>query len=663
MRRTVLAVLLCTVVGGATAGAGGVDLDRYLRQEAFTDIRISPGGEYVAATVPIEAGTALAIYRIADMKMVGTFRPPRNNHAHTFDWVSNDRLLVGMAQKFGVLDRPALTGELFGINADGKGGELLVGYRTAETGLGTNIKVKPAGMVAAFLTDELKDDDRNVLVAVTPFTANAFTQLERMDVNTGRRNAVVRAPIARAVFTTDAQGEVRFAYGSGADETNKKLYYRAGASSEWVLLNDEALSRRVEAAIGFSADGRLAYLQVEQAEGPDAIVSWDPQSNERRVVLRDEVVDPHRIIFRPGTRVPVGAEFLGGSPRARFFDEASADARLYRSLEAGLGGPVYITSSTRDGRTVLVESHSARNPGDFYLYDTIDKKARHLISRSDWIDPAQSAIVQPVSLKARDGLALHGFLTLPAGQPAAGLPMVVMPHGGPIGIFDDGTYDVDAQMLAAAGYAVLQVNYRGSANYGRAHTQAAKLQWGRAMQDDVTDATRWAIAEGIADKSRICIYGGSYGAYAAMMGPVREPDLYRCAAGYVGVYDLPLMYARGDIQDDASGLTYLREWVGRPKELVEQSPVNLAAQIRVPVLLAAGREDQRAPVVHTERMEAALKQAGTPVQALYYKNEGHGLYNLANQRDYYGHLLAFLSRSLGGATAQTRDSGSAQKAP
>lgn len=663
MRRTVLAVLLCTVVGGATAGAGEVDLDRYLRQEAFTDIRISPGCEYVAATVPIEAGTALAIYRIADMKMVGTFRPPRNNHAHTFDWVSNDRLLVGMAQKFGVLDRPALTGELFGINADGKGGELLVGYRTAETGLGTNIKVKPAGMVAAFLTDELKDDDRNVLVAVTPFTANAFTQLERMDVNTGRRNAVARAPIAQAEFTTDAQGEVRFAYGSGTDETNKKLYYRAGASSEWVLLNDEALSRRIEAAIGFSADGRLAYLQTEQAEGPDAIVSWDPQSNERRVVLRDEVVDPHRIIFRPGTRVPVGAEFLGDVPRTRFFDEASAEARLYRSLEAGLGGPVYITSSTRDGRTVLVESHSARNPGDFYLYDTIDKKARHLISRSDWIDPAQSAVVQPVSLKARDGLALHGFLTLPAGQPATGLPMVVMPHGGPIGIFDDGTYDVDAQMLAAAGYAVLQVNYRGSANYGRAHAQAAKLQWGRAMQDDVTDATRWAIAQGTADPARICIYGGSYGAYAAMMGPVREPGLYRCAAGYVGVYDLPLMYARGDIQDDASGLTYLREWVGRPKELVEQSPVNLAAQIRVPVLLAAGREDQRAPVVHTQRMEAALKQAGTPVEALYYKAEGHGFYSPANQRDYYTRLLAFLSRSLGGGTAAAATAPSKAKAP
>jgi dipeptidyl aminopeptidase/acylaminoacyl peptidase len=662
MRRIVLAALLCAVVGGTSAGTGGVDLDRYLRQEAFADIKISPGGEYVAATVPIEAGTALAIYRIADMKMVGTFRPPRNNHAHTFDWVSNERLLVGMAQKLGVLDRPAPTGELFGINANGKGGELLVGYRTAETGLGTNIKVKPAGMVAAFLTDELKDDDRNVLVAVTPFTDNAATQIERMDVSTGRRNAVARAPIAQAAFTTDARGEVRFAYGVGPDQ-KKKLYYRAGASSEWILLHDEALNPRNEAAIGFSADGRLAYLQVEQAEGPDVIVSWDPQSNERRTVLRDEIADPARIIHRPGTQVPVGALFMGTTPRTRFFDETSEDARLYRSLETALGAPVYITSSTRNGSTVLVESWSGRNPGDFYLYDTLGKRARHLISRSDWIDPAQSADVRAITLQARDGRPLHGFLTVPPGVPMRALPMVVVPHGGPIGVLDDGTYSTETQMLAAAGYAVLQVNFRGSAGYGRAHAQAARKQWGAAMQDDVTDATRWAIEQGIADRERICIYGASYGAYAALMGTVREPGLYRCAAGYVGIYDLPLMYARGDIQSDESGLIYLREWLGRPKDLVERSPVNLAAQVGVPVLLAAGREDQRAPVVHTERMEAALKQAGTPVQALYYKNEGHGLYNLANQRDYYGHLLAFLSRSLGGGTAAAATSSDKGKAP
>ncbi|MGH8045481.1 MAG: alpha/beta hydrolase family protein, partial [Stenotrophomonas sp.] len=176
-------------------------------------------------------------------------------------------------------------------------------------------------------------------------------------------------------------------------------------------------------------------------------------------------------------------------------------------------------------------------------------------------------------------------------------------------------------------------------------------QWGLRMQDDVTDATRWAIAQGIADEKRICIYGASYGAYAAMMGTVREPGLYQCAAGYVGVYDLPMMYQRGDIQDERSGVNYLLNWMGPAEELGVHSPVNLAAQVKVPVFLAAGGEDKRAPIEHTKKMEAALRRAGTPVESLYYKTEGHGFYTQEHQREYYARLLAFLSRSLGGETA------------
>ena len=291
------------------------------------------------------------------------------------------------------------------------------------------------------------------------------------------------------------------------------------------------------------------------------------------------------------------------------------------------------------------------------------RKADHLISRSDWIDVDRSASVKPIALKARDGLPLHGFLTLPAGSNGRNLPMVVMPHGGPFDIFDSGQYDRETQMLAAAGYAVLQVNFRGSGNYGRAHTQAGAQQWGAAMQDDVTDATRWAISEGIADARRICIYGASYGAYSAMMGAAREPGLYQCAAGYVGVYDLPMMYTRGDIQDRGSGVTYLREWLGDPAKLGAVSPVNLAERIKVPVFLAAGGEDKRAPIQHTERMEAALKRTGTPVESLYYKTEGHGFYTEAHRSEYYDKLLAFLARSLGGKTATTAPVAGKDKAP
>ncbi|WP_256776363.1 MULTISPECIES: S9 family peptidase [unclassified Stenotrophomonas] len=643
---------MALIVCGALAGqAGAVDLDRYLKRDDFADIKISPNGDYFAATVPMEDRTALAILRRSDSKVVGTFVPPAKNHANDFDWGNGNRVLIGLAEKIGALDMPRPTGELFAINADGGRGELLVGYRVEGNGPGTRIQPKKVEAVAAFLFDDLPQDDRNVLVSIWPFSNEPFTRVDKLDVQSGRRQTVALSPVRRAEFVSDANGQVRFAHGAGTDNVNK-LYYREGGGDTWKLVNDEAVNGRIEQAIGFSADGKLAYFTSEQANGPTAIIAWDPATGARTPVLRDPKVDPSRIIRRPGTAIPVGALFLGDTPHTRFFDETSVDARLYRSLEAAFGGDaVFITSSTRDGKQLMIEAWSGRNPGDFYIFNNETKKADHVISRSSWVDPAKAATVLPVAVKARDGLDLSGFLTVPAGRAGGKLPMVVMPHGGPFGIFDDGSYTTETQLLAAAGYAVLQVNFRGSGNYGRAFQAAGAKQWGGTMQDDLTDATRWAIAQGHADPARICIYGASYGAYAALMGAAREASLYKCAAGYVGVYDLPMMFTRGDTQERKSGETFLKDWLGDPQKLAAVSPVNLAAQINVPVFLAAGGEDQRAPILHTKRMEEALKKAGVPVESLYYATEGHGFYTDPHRREYYSKLLAFLSRSLGGETA------------
>ncbi len=658
-----LALMLAGAMTVLSGSASAVDLDYHLRRDNFTDIQISPSGSYLAATVPLEDSTAVVILNTSDLTPSNSMRPPRNNHAIELDWVGDDRVLIGLAEKFGSLDEPQPTGELYGLSAKGGTGDLLVGYRVAGRGLGTRIQPKKVEAVAAFVTDTLSNDPRTALVAVWPFSEDPFTRVERMDTVSGRRSPVARSPVRRGRFTTDNNGEVRFVHGAGGDNVNK-LYYRAASGQDWKLVNDEMATGRIELALGFSEDGTLAYLQVEQPNGTDTIVSWNPATGERATLLRDDVVDPSRIIRRAGTRIPVGALYMGDVPRTRFFDEASPDARLYRSLEAAFKQPVYITSSTRDGRKALVETWTGSNPGDFYLFDTVEKSARHLVSRGEWIDVAASATVRPFALEARDGLPLHGFLTVPKGSDGRNLPMVVMPHGGPFGVHDDGSYSSQAQLLANAGYAVLQVNFRGSGNYGRAHKQAGGKQWGRAMQDDVTDATRWAINEGIADRNRICIYGASYGAYSAMMGAAREQGLYQCAAGYVGVYDLPMMFNRGDIQDRASGMSYLREWLGDPATLGEVSPVNLAGQIKVPVFLAAGGEDERAPIAHTQRMERALKGAGASVESLYYSTEGHGFYKPEHQRAYYTQLLAFLSRSLGGKVATTAQApASGKKAP
>ena len=627
-----------------------VDVDAFVKKDSFETIKISPTGQYLAATVPFEDRTALVIMSRTGQKLLGTFQLGRNTAIASFNWVSPDRVLIGAADKFGDLAEPQPTGELFAMDASGGKIEILVGQRVPGN-IGSNIKTKKPENVAAYLVDDLPDDDKNVLVSIVPFAREPFTRLERMNVYTGRRQLVSRAPVRNARFVTDNRSMVRFSYGSDTDNASK-LYYRADNDAEWTLINDATATRRVETPLGFSADDRTAYLLAEQATGPDVLIAYDVASGKRTEVLRDAQMDPAMILYKPGTSIPVGALYDGAKPHMKFLDETSADARLYRSLQAAFGDNVAsITSTTTDGRFALIQAWSDRNPGDYYLFDTVSKKADYVISRASWFDPDKMAAVKAVTFPARDGLVLNGYLTVPNGATGKHMQLVVMPHGGPFYVSDSWGFDSQAQLLAAAGYAVLQVNFRGSSGRGRQFEQAGAQQWGLLMQDDVTDATKWVIQQGIADPQRICIYGASYGAFAALMGVAKEPSLYKCAAGYVGVYDLPQLSAE-ETAKRGSIATWANEWIGTDKNvLAANSPTRRAGSIKVPVLLAAGREDETAPVEHTERMERSLKAAGVPVEAYYYSSEGHGFYKPENSRDFYTKLLAFLSRSLGGGTA------------
>jgi dipeptidyl aminopeptidase/acylaminoacyl peptidase len=246
----------------------------------------------------------------------------------------------------------------------------------------------------------------------------------------------------------------------------------------------------------------------------------------------------------------------------------------------------------------------------------------------------------------RDGLTVRGYVTKPTGNGPH--PLIVLVHGGPHGIYDTWGFDPEAQLFAHHGYAVLQVNFRGSGGRGQEFLAAGYGRWGAEMQDDITDAVRYVVAEGLADPQRICIYGASYGAYSALVGAYRDPDLYRCAVGYAGIYDLPLMFEKGDISELDAGVNFLESALGtNMADLKARSPVYHADRIKARVMLVHGRLDERAPIVHATRMREALIKAGNDPVWRVENREGHGFRSEANRFALYEAMLDFFDANLG----------------
>ena len=362
----------------STSAHAEVDLKEHIRNNDFNDIKISPDGEHFAATVPLEDKTGLAIIRRSDSKVISSFSLGKDNHVYDFDWANKERLLIRVAQKFGMLEQPQATGEVIAMTIGEKGVEPLVGYRASSGGVGSRIgQGSSKNNVAAITLDRIPGDERNVIITTAPYSEDElWTRAERLDVYTGKRETVARAPVKGSNFFTDNKGVVRFARGSEYDNASK-LYHRDNDDAEWKLVNDENVSGRVESPVGFSDDNRVAYLQVEQPTGPDAIVSYDTVSGERKEVLRDKSSDPTYILNAFGaSNAPVGAMYLDGRPHTRFFDDASKEAKLYKMLQTAFpNDAVMVTSTTDDGKTALVSTSSDRDPGSFYLFDTETKKA------------------------------------------------------------------------------------------------------------------------------------------------------------------------------------------------------------------------------------------------------------------------------------------------
>jgi len=648
LRSAVLCALLLS--SRAIFCAPAVPLAAFVQEDQYSQPRLSPDGKHIAITARVASNDrfvpVVVVYHLPDMKQTGAIRFPLFEVPAHYHWVSPTRLAIAKGREFGSREGPMATGEVVAAEFDGSKSQYLFGYNMFRS----SSRGDRYGDDYAYGQIEATSRKRDGHLFLTSHAWEGnHSLLYDIDSAKATRKLLADLPMPDLGFVLQQDGAPRFA--SGVDDQSNAVVFRLDdASGRWNRLPATG-ARRYE-PFQFSSDGRDFVARYSEKGEPDQLVREDLATGKRTVLFEDPLGDYTGEMYGTSA-LPFAAYSSVGIPRVRYFDANGTDAVLHKQLSAQFPGQhLNFIDVSDDKNLILFSVISDRDPGSYYLFDRSTMKAEMLFSAMESIDPAQMAERRAISFKARDGLELHGYLTMPTHAKDTRLPLVVLPHGGPHGIYDHWFFDPDAQFLASRGYAVLQVNFRGSEGRGVNFKESGYRQWAGKIMDDLIDATRWTIGQGEVDGNRVCAYGASFGGYASMMLAAREPDLYKCAVGYVGVYDLKLLAKPANNRHDEVRASFVRKYVGNdPAELTRNSATTHAARIKSPVLLVHGGADKIAPVEHAEAMRAALIAAGRPPEWFLAPTEGHGFYDTANRTAFYQKLEAFLEKNIGKGTA------------
>lgn len=651
MTRLLMAWLLL-LCAQPLASSAEVPLADFARNDSYDDATISPAGSYVALTVPLSGGRGLAVLELATGKIILKQSMGKSRSIANYIWANDHRLVISLAEDLGVLEHPVPIGEMIAVDADGGHPAYLFGVR-AERLSGSRLAGGRDPRAAGWPIRALPTDPDHILIQSRPFVGKVDDRRDtvyRMSVKDGALDRPVKAPMPGGTmqFVADRAGFVRYATG-GDDHNRLHTFARTPEQPEWAELESPTAGKQVGAEPLFlSNDSKRVFLQSNEGGDLDCLIEQRLDDGRRRSLACAEDSDLIDVIRTFDGNEPVAARFADGRQDLRLLDVKNPSRNeLAELLKAFPGQHVQLRSTTDDGGRAIVLVDSDRNPGDYYLFDTATLKAEYLVGRSAWLDPEQMPERRPISFVASDGQRIRGYLTLPRGRAAKQLPMVVNPHGGPFHVRDDWNFDADAAALATRGYAVLQVNFRGSGGYGQAFVNAGKLGWATTMISDIADGTRWAIEEGIADPARIGIYGASYGGYAALMSAIREPTLFRSVTTYVGVYDLPSWKESSDVSQTRSTRNYVDEFIGGDIDsLRAASPSTFIDYLKAPVFIAHGEQDERVPFTQAKALRKALFSRDRPYEWLPIAGEGHGFVVPENRTLFLTRLIAFLDRTL-----------------
>ncbi|SHH72969.1 S9 family peptidase [Ferrimonas marina] len=644
----ILSLLLVILAWGIQAAPA--EIEHFSKNSQFHSVKISPDGKHLAVITPHEGKNVLAILAADTLKPTYLAKLDGNNQVGAYHWANDERVIFRLETFSSWYEQPRSNGEWLAVNVNGKRKKNIFGVNAGNSGLSSHVGRRNATMGSGQVVDLLPDEPKSVLIASTPFLEgkNPKPTLYKVNIYSGRKKQVARAPVPHGSFLTDHQGRARFSFGLN-DKDQLEIYYREDDKAEWRLV---AQSKAADSDFDFSplafADEHRVYALDRAGESRLGLYLMDMRDGSRELLYRDERVDPSDFYLSADGRKLYGLEVMPDVSEVVYIDNEAREAQLMRGLDAAFPDhQVRITSTTADGSKAIVVSYSAQDPGTFYLYDGSNNTVRHLTAARPWVKPTQSAQVKPISLTTRDGVEIHGYLTLPNGAKAEKLPLVVNPHGGPHGPRDEWGYNPETQLLASRGMAVLQVNFRGSGGYGKAFEESGYRKWGQEIQYDIIDATEYVIAQGIADPERICIYGASFGGYSALQSAVLAPELFACSVGFVGIYDMELMFKKGDTTESTMGMKILDKYLGSDKEQLRAfSPIHHLDKLKAAVMIIHGKEDVRAPIEHAYALRDGLEAIDYPYEWMVMEKEGHGFYNEDNRAEMYAELLGFLEQHL-----------------
>ncbi|MBD1878753.1 S9 family peptidase [Coleofasciculus sp. FACHB-T130] len=589
-----------------------------------TSPRLSPDGKYLAYIAPDEKNVLQVWLRTVGQEDDRQLTADKKRGIRIFFWTYNADQLMYMQDSDGDENF-----HLYAVNIHSN----IVRDLTPFQG----VKAQPVDLDPKF--------PDQVLVGMNLKDLQKF-DVYRINLANGAVDLYAENPGNVVSWTVDAQFQVRAATAATPDG-GSDLLFRETTQSDWETLrhwgpDDEG------GAVSFSEDGKTLYISGSHDANASRLIAFDVTTREETVIAEDPQYDLGGIVIHPITRVIQAVSFYKEKQEWQVLDQSiAADFEAIAQIRPGEFG---ISSRDLADKNWLVAFLTDDGPVYYYAYNRDSKTSTLLFSNKPVLEGLSLASMQPISYQAQDGLTVHGYLTTPVGITAQNLPTVLLVHGGPWAR-DTWGYDPQAQWLANRGYAVLQVNFRGSTGYGKAFVNAGNREWAGKMHDDLIDAVNWLVQQGISDPQKIAIMGGSYGGYATLVGLTFTPDVFACGVDIVGPSNLiTLMQSIPPYWEPLKANFYYRVGNLETEEefLKSRSPLFFVDRITKPLLIAQGANDPRVKQAESEQIVEAMQKANKPVEYALYTDEGHGFARPENRLHFYAIAEEFLSKYLGG---------------